>query len=593
MSGEARGSVETAELIERGLTAAGPGPVALAAPCALEPAAVEPYARDNRLAGVVADQEAADGASGLPAVGRWTSPERSRFALSRTVPRTLLFLGTASQIGGRMLVECLRRGVRRIVHLDPQQADFVEMRPLRALKGRAVPLLLARFGRMPLAFRVGERALALSGLSYEEGFAELLKETRFLHLPPEAFDPDAVLLCSGTLGPGGAERQISYCARGVAREGRRRVGVACVDLTPPVNDFYAAAIREAGAAVRQIPAWPAGMDDPRLSAFLQRFAARHAANGLHAVARSVLTHALLFREERPAIVHSWMDASNVVAGLAAVIVGVPRVVMSGRSVAPDHFPLFQPHMRAAYRAILAGTDAVLLNNSAAGAKDYGRWLDIDPGRIPVIRNGFEFPEDRPEAVAAELRRALGWAPETVVLGNILRFTEEKRPQLWLEVAIAFVRAAPHHRAVAFGGGHMRPELAQRIEAEGLSDRIRLPGTTRDAWASLAALDIFLLTSRMEGLPNVLVEAQAMGVPVVAIPVGGVPETLLPGKTGILVERDGAAAIAAACIALAADPERRRAMGAAGSRYVRDCFSAERMVKDVLEIYRGAPVPVAA
>jgi len=137
---------------------------------------------------------------------------------------------------------------------------------------------------------------------------------------------------------------------------------------------------------------------------------------------------------------------------------------------------------------------------------------------------------------------------------------------------------------------MRPDLLRIVEGEGLSGRIHLPGVTKDAWASLTAMDIFLLTSRVEGLPNGLIEAQAMGVPPVSVDVGCVSEALIAGETGILVEDESASALGAACLALASDPERRRELGAAGARFVRDCFAADRMVDHMLRIYERTATP---
>ena len=112
----------------------------------------------------------------------------------------------------------------------------------------------------------------------------------------------------------------------------------------------------------------------------------------------------------------------------------------------------------------------------------------------------------------------------------------------------------------------------------------MPGITRDAWASFSAFDIFILTSRMEGLPNVLIEAQASGLPVVAPDVGGAGETLVDGVTGLLAPDDGPDTLARLCIELGQDNARRARMGSAGAAFVRTEFSADRMVASTLAIY---------
>ena len=571
-------------LITKGIELAGPEPVLLAAPFHVPDVIAREFVRNGQVSGVVVEGRE-EREPDLPVLGRWIGIDHARFQLEPNVPKTMLFLGTRFELGGRILVECARRGVRRIYHLEGGDG-FNSLVPWVELKTRAVPLILSRLGRLRVVSRAADVALGLSKASFAEGYKELMERAEYLRLPAEAFDTRHVMLFAGSLGPGGAERQIAYCARGVARAGGWRVGVAVENLTPPLGNFHEATIREAGAEVHLIKMWGAEEHSaPLATELLGYIQHRYGTIGLHNVAHNVLSIAFFLHQTRPGLVHTWMDASNVRVGLAAAIVGIPHLVMGGRSVAPDHFMIFQPYMRDGYRTIMQrSSDAVLLNNSRAGANDYARWLGIEGSKIQVIPNGFEFPEASFRDSGMALRRTLGWDQSHVVLGGLLRFSEEKRPGLWVEVAEKFVEAAPHHRAVAFGDGPLREELLARIANRGLSERIKLPGITKDAWSSLAAASMFLLTSRMEGLPNVLVEAQAVEVPVVSVAVGGAPETLRDGETGILVEQQSARAIAEACLALAKDPDRLRAMGVAGREFVRNQFSAERMVKSTLALY---------
>lgn len=571
-------------LITKGLELAGPEPVLLAAPFHVPDVIAREFVRNGQVAGVVVEgREQTD--PELRALGRWVGTGHSRFQLEPNVPKAMLFLGTRFELGGRILLECARRRIGRIYHLEGG-GGFASLVPWMELKARAVPLILSRVGRLRSVSKAAEMALGLSRASFAEGYRELIEQTEYLRLPADAFDSRHAMLFAGSLGPGGAERQIAYCARGIARAGGWRVGAAVENLTPPLGNFHEATIREAGAEVHLIPMSGAEEHlDPRATELLGHLERRYGVIGLHNVAHNVLSIAFFLRQTRPGLVHTWMDASNVRVGLAAAITGIPHLVMFGRSVAPDHFMIFQPYMREGYRALMERSrDAVLLNNSRAGATDYARWLGIDGSKIAVIPNGFEFPETSYCESGMALRRSLGWNENHVVLGGLLRFSEEKRPGLWVDVAEQFVEAAPHHRAVAYGDGPLREQLLDRIASRGLSERIKLPGITKDAWSSLAAASLFLLTSRMEGLPNVLIEAQAVEVPVVSVAVGGAPETFEHSATGVLVTDQSPRAIAEACLALARDPERLRAMGAVGREFVQRNFSAERMVKSTLALY---------
>ncbi len=100
------------------------------------------------------------------------------------------------------------------------------------------------------------------------------------------------------------------------------------------------------------------------------------------------------------------------------------------------------------------------------------------------------------------------------------------------------------------------------------------------------LDVFLLSSFSEALPNVLIEAQAAGVPVVSHDVGGIAETMIHGKTGILVEEDSAAALAHAVLSVIDNPKWHAAAVAAGTKFVRERFDTDRMVDTLAEILLG-------
>ena len=121
---------------------------------------------------------------------------------------------------------------------------------------------------------------------------------------------------------------------------------------------------------------------------------------------------------------------------------------------------------------------------------------------------------------------------------------------------------------------------------GLGDRLRVHDPISEPELVLATSDVVLLTSAIEGTPNVLIEAQAAGIPVVATGRGGVAEALLPGVSGLHLPGAGAPALADAVLALLGDESRRRRMGAAGAAFVQSRFGLERMLDETLLLYEG-------
>jgi glycosyltransferase involved in cell wall biosynthesis len=348
-------------------------------------------------------------------------------------------------------------------------------------------------------------------------------------------------------------------------------------------DFYLPRMRDAGIRVETIR--KATLDD--LEPDDATWAMRQVA---HRLPPELLADiAALYREFRlrqPEIVHAWLDWSNTRAGVAAALAGVPRILISGRNLSPTHFNLYQPYMDPAYAALCELANVVLVNNSRAGADDYAKWLGLRPERIRVIHNAVDFGDRRrssPEEIAA-LRHELRIPPAAPVVGSAFRFEEEKRPLFWLEVAAIIARRVPEARFVLFGQGSMRPRIVEAANRLGLRDRLLLPGVRQDVLSAISLFDVFVLTSAGEGLPNVLLEAQWVGTPVVTTDVGGAREAICNGRTGFLGPSEDAAEVAAMACRILADPDFRARAAVAGPAFVRRRFNMHRMLDETLSAY---------
>ena len=176
--------------------------------------------------------------------------------------------------------------------------------------------------------------------------------------------------------------------------------------------------------------------------------------------------------------------------------------------------------------------------------------------------------DAARAVRAQreaVRGELGFGPDDVVVGTIANFRAQKGyPDLLAAVRIVADRV-PQLRVVAVGQGPLEAEIRARHAELGLGDRFRFLGYRDDALRVLAACDIFTLASLYEGYPVALMEALAVGLPVVATAVGGVPDAVRQGVEGLVVPPSRPDLLAAALEALATDPELRGRMAEAALR----------------------------
>jgi glycosyltransferase involved in cell wall biosynthesis len=399
--------------------------------------------------------------------------------------------------------------------------------------------------------------------------------------------PGRIMLVCGSLAPGGAERQVANTLCGLAQRGHRDISLLCDYLTPyhPSRyDFHLRSVQEAGVSAREITRRYHRVDTETvdLPTSFHRAARFMPAN----LAADIANLYAEFRAARPEIVHAFLDWSSVRAGMAAALAGVPRIVLSGRNVNPSHFALYQRYMDPIYLALADRNSVHFVNNSDAGGRDYERWLRFKRGRIAILRNGVAFrhggraPADRIAALKAEL----GIPDAAPLIGGIFRLFPEKRPLLWVDAAAEIARRHPAARFVIWGQGVLEEELRQRVRESGLGDRLVIAGVTDDAATALSALDVFLLTSLQEGTPNVVLEAQWVGTPVVALEAGGTREAVDDGRSGWIVDPPTPAAIADRVSLLLGHRELGATCRASGPAFVAKKFGLERMIDATLAAY---------
>jgi glycosyltransferase involved in cell wall biosynthesis len=551
---------------------AGDRPI-LAAPYPLPSVVCRNLATEGLISGYLSDSHHGVEKRDPFVAGWWVNSGDGVWFLRRGKSHTILLLSARdeAEISGRMLLEARLKGYERIllVSSDGSVLQSIDVNSI----------LLSRLCS-------SSAPSALGPSKYEQAFEEMygLLGDR-LRLPQRAFRPECVLIYTGSLQAGGAERQATYTALGLAKRWPGKVQLAR-NYDGGVSDFYKSALDAA-----KIPTYVTSDDEEYSSSGIvyirNELSSRYLSLGFLDIFYMIFHQALLIQKLRPGLVHTFQDYSNVLAGIAADLVGVPRLVLSGRSLAPDNFGIFQPYMAPGYRALLKRRGVTFLNNSEAGANDYARWLDLPRSQFRVIRNGFEFPAHQAHLRSTQ-RQELGIPESAVLIGSITGFREEKRPELFLDMARMLRTTNPDVHFVVFGDGPLLESCREFVASQGLSACVHLPGLTDNAWRALCAMDIFVLTSRLEGLPNVMIEAQAMGVPVVCSGAGGMAETFIDGETGYSVPSGTSDAFAKTVDQLIKDKMLRARMGVAAKQYARQTFDIDRMVNSTIEAYAGAP-----
>lgn len=291
-----------------------------------------------------------------------------------------------------------------------------------------------------------------------------------------------------------------------------------------------------------------------------------------------------FRRERPAIVATHLAKAGTVGRLAAALARVPvRVHTFHGHVLDGYFGKATTSFFLGVERLLGRLTTRFVAISPEIAADLDR-LGIGRGKTSIVRLGLELDglADQPRGA---LRRDLGIAEGTTTVGIVGRLVPIKAHDLFLQAAAAIARTHPDVCFIIVGDGELWDELHREVEERGLSGRVHFTGWRSDLGAVYADLDVVVCCSRNEGTPVSLIEACAAGRPVVGTRVGGIPDIIAAGVNGLLVPSGDAAALAGAIVQLVDDPERRRLMGTAG-RAVRDRYGADRMVKELKELYRN-------
>jgi glycosyltransferase involved in cell wall biosynthesis len=316
----------------------------------------------------------------------------------------------------------------------------------------------------------------------------------------------------------------------------------------------------------------------------------HPGRDLSALARLVRE----FRAFRPHIVHTHAAKAGALGRLAAWLTRVPVTVHTFHGHVLHGY--FSPPVTAAFRAIeriLARTTTRIVAISPRQRDDLLAMSIGRPERMRVIPLGLEL--DRfldAQARRGRLRAHLRLPAEARLVGIVARLVPIKDHRTFFAAAARVARADPATHFVVAGDGPLRADLEAAARQAGLSERAHFLGWWEDLAALYADLDVVALSSRNEGTPVSLLEAMAAGLPVVATAVGGVPDVVRHGETGLLVPAGDPASLAAALGSLLADPERRSALGLAGRRAAYPAHDAKTLVARTEALYRALAAPGA-
>lgn len=282
--------------------------------------------------------------------------------------------------------------------------------------------------------------------------------------------------------------------------------------------------------------------------------------------RSIQFLTELVRHQGIEVIHTHLPKAQVLGGLVGCLTNTPVITtIHGMDI-------------TSWELGIARTTGARLTVVCQAAYAQALGLGVSEDHVVMIPNGVDLRRYRPQLSGANFRKTVGLPAEAPVIGWVGRLAFEKGPDFFFQLAQHVSRLHPEAHFVMAGDGHLRAELAEKIEKAGLQDRIHLAGVWTNMREVYPAFDILVQTSRVEGMPFSLLEAMACGLPVAAMNAGGVGEIVEVGTTGYLAAIGDWAGLGDAVSKLLDEPVLRKQMGVEARRRAEQYFDLKHSLK---------------
>jgi glycosyltransferase involved in cell wall biosynthesis len=290
----------------------------------------------------------------------------------------------------------------------------------------------------------------------------------------------------------------------------------------------------------------------------------------------------LIKIENPKVIHAWLDSACVCAGMAGIINNIPKIVLSTRSLNPTYFLSNRFYYRSLLKKLILFDQIRILNNSRAGAKSYERWLNLRPNKVVVIMNGFDLK-------LFNMKNSHQSDKKYFLAGGVMRLTNEKNIKLWISVARECNLQKLNVKFLIVGDGPEKNRLEKDIQKYCLSDNFTILKPNSNVYQYMNQFDVLLLTSRFEGLPNVLIEAQLLGIPVISTNAGGAAETFLDNVSGYLLKTLDPKELVALIRRIASDEILALSLSNNAKKHAQKMFEISQIVKEYLKVYSNISI----
>jgi glycosyltransferase involved in cell wall biosynthesis len=293
----------------------------------------------------------------------------------------------------------------------------------------------------------------------------------------------------------------------------------------------------------------------------------------------------LLRRNQIEIMHAHGGVAGFWGRLSAAWAGTPTRVYTLHGIHFLHYsnPVKRALFVALERFLARSTDRIICvaeSDCRAGLK---RKL-FSTDQSVVIRNGINLGPPEDSGDVRQRRAVLGFPADAPIIGTVGRLHRQKGQWILIEATREIMRVIPNVNVLLVGNGPLRKQLEKQSKSLGLDSAVHFVGARSDAIDIIPIFDVFVLPSLWEGLPYSLLEALALGRPVVASAVDGIPEVVVHGESGLLVSPGDSRELAEAVIKLLTDKAYADTLGRKGREVVLEGYRLDRMVRETSELY---------
>ncbi len=296
---------------------------------------------------------------------------------------------------------------------------------------------------------------------------------------------------------------------------------------------------------------------------------------------------ILFKRGKFDIVHTHTAKAGCLGRLAAKLAGIKVIIHTshGHNFYGYFGPVMSKFIVLIERWLSTFTDKIVTLTSLE-KKDLLCFNVVGEGKILAAHTAVDGQTIRKidQGQISRLKKELRIKEKDIVIGMVGRLEQIKGVKYFVEAAMLIAEKFDNVQFVLVGEGSLKDELMKRVNKRGCDDRFIFCGWRDDATDIMCLMDIMVLASLNEAVGLVLIEAQSLGVPVIATSVGGIPEVVDEGKSGILVRPQNIKELQDAMVLLVQDESKRKAMGKAAAEFVRNKYDADDLCRMITQTY---------